>query len=115
MSAPIEMECPNCERSLKVPPAVFGKKIKCKHCNHAFVVQDPNAKPTRPAKPTESGAKPPAAPAPAANKPFMDDDDDDGPKKIEVITEGDEIAALPALCQGARTARRHRLHSLRLQ
>jgi hypothetical protein len=88
MSAPIEMECPNCKRSLRVPPAVFGKKIKCKHCNHAFVVQDPSA------KPPSSGAKPPAAPAPA-NKPFMDDDDDEGPKKIEVITEGDDIPRCP--------------------
>lgn len=85
MSAPIEMHCPNCKRSLKVPPAVFGKKIKCKHCNHAFVVQDPSAKP-----PT-SGAKP----APAPNKPFMDDDDDDGPKKIEVIIEDDDIPRCP--------------------
>ena len=74
------MNCPNCKRALKMPPAVFGKKIKCKHCNAAFVVKGP----------PDSGAKPAAPPAPAAaaKKPF-DDDDDDGPANIEVIKEDD--------------------------
>ncbi len=49
MSSPVVIACPNCDKALKVPPAVFGKKIKCKHCQHAFVVQDPDA-PARPAK-----------------------------------------------------------------
>jgi hypothetical protein len=94
MSSAVEMKCPNCEKALRVPPAVFGKKIKCKHCGHAFVVRDPEEEPAKPAKPTKPGAKPaapapppPPAPAPAKKSPF--DDDDDGPLKIEVVQESD--------------------------
>ena len=102
MSSPVVIECPNCNKSLKVPPAVFGKKIKCKHCQHAFVVQDPD-EPARPAKgakpaPRPASPPPPPAPAPAKKNPY-DDDDDDG-RKIEVISEGDEVAR-------CRTARRN--------
>jgi len=102
MASPVQMECPNCEAALKVPPAVFGKKIKCKHCGHAFVVQDPDdeprkpAKPQKPAKPTKSEAKPakpaspppPPTPAPAKKSEFADDEDE-GPSNIEVIHESD--------------------------
>jgi hypothetical protein len=97
MSSPVELPCPNCEESLKIPPAVFGKKIKCKHCGHAFVVQDPNAKPpaksAKPAKPPKPDVKPPQAspppPAPPAEpkKPNWDDDDDN--MKVELIQEED--------------------------
>ena len=83
MSSPIEMKCPKCAKALRIPPSVFGKKIKCKHCEHAFVVQPP-----------ESGAKPSSAPA-AAGRPFLDDDDDDGPSRIEVMREGDDIPRCP--------------------
>jgi uncharacterized paraquat-inducible protein A len=92
MSSPVVIACPNCDKPLKVPPAVFGKKIKCKLCQHAFVVQDPDA-PARPAK----GAKPPpkpASPPPPPAKNRFDDDDDDG-RQIEVISEGDEVARCP--------------------
>jgi hypothetical protein len=83
MSSPIEMKCPNCAKVLRIPPAVLGKKIKCKHCDHAFVVADPNAGPAK------GGAAPPPG------KPPFIDDDDDGPAKIEVIAEGDEIPRCP--------------------
>ena len=94
MTAPIEMKCPNCEKVLKVPPAVFGKRIKCRHCSHAFVVPDPAAKAAR------AAAKPqPAGPAPPpAKSPFLDDDDE-GPAKIEVISEGDEDPRCPHCAQ----------------
>jgi hypothetical protein len=86
MSSPIDMKCPNCKKVLRIPPAVFGKKIKCKHCEHAFVVSDPNA------HPSQGLAATPPAPGRA---PFMDDDDDEGPSKIEVISEGDEVPRCP--------------------
>jgi hypothetical protein len=92
MSSPVDLKCPNCAKVLRVPPAVFGKKIKCKHCQHAFVVEDPAAKPARSAPKT--GASGDAAPRP----PFLDDDDD-GPVKIEVITDGDEIPRCPHCAQ----------------
>src|SRR5262245_14554709 len=80
MSSAVQMDCPNCEKSLKIPPAVFGKKIKCKHCGHAFVVQDPDAKPAKPAAPA-------SPPPPPTKKPY--DDDDDGPSNIGVVEESD--------------------------
>jgi ribosomal protein L37E len=94
MSSPVEMECPNCAKALKVPPAVFGKKIKCRHCGHAFVVQDPAAAGKSGAKPA---APPPAVAAPAKHNPFADDEDE-GPAKIEVIRE-DDTARCPHCAQ----------------
>lgn len=95
MSSPVLIECPNCDKSLKVPPSVFGKKIKCKHCEHAFVVKDPDApaRPTKAAKPAPKPASPPPPPPPAKKNPFEDDDDDG--RQIEVISEGDEVPRCP--------------------
>ena len=94
MPAPIEMNCPDCEEPLRIPSAVFGKKIKCKHCGHAFVVQDPDSKRTaksaKPLKPTKSGVKKPESapspPPPEAKKPLWEDDDG---IDIEVVHEED--------------------------
>src|SRR5690242_88657 len=79
MSSVVDVSCPNCDKTLKVSPAFFGKRVKCKSCEHAFVVQDPAAAP-----------RPPPAPP---KRPF--DDDDEGPDKIEVISEGDDIPRCP--------------------
>jgi hypothetical protein len=103
MSSPVEMLCPECEEPLKIPPAVFGKKIKCKYCSHAFVVQDPNpAKPAKPAKPgakatkaAKADDKPAAAspPPPPEAKKSTDWDDDDA-QNVELIEEED-VARCP--------------------
>jgi hypothetical protein len=93
MSSPVVIECPNCDKALKVPPSVFGKKIQCKHCQHAFVVQDPDA-PARPAKATKPAPKPVSPPPPPAKKNLYDDDEDDG-RQIEVIDEGDDVPRCP--------------------
>ena len=68
MSSPIDMKCPNCEKVLKVPPAVFGKKIKCKHCEHAFVVHGPGRRAGREARREAGRQRPPARRPPAAKK-----------------------------------------------
>jgi hypothetical protein len=104
--ATVEIQCPECENPLKVPESVFGKKIKCKQCEHAFVVQDPNAKAVKPSKPGGAGVKvkkeeePKPEPKPeAAAGPykFQDDDDDDGasPNPIGVVDGGEDIARCP--------------------
>ena len=102
----IEIPCPACEKVLKVPESVFGKKIKCKYCGEPIRVDDldtledelddeeerPKKKSGKPAvkaskpggavKPKKEEPKPepkkeePAAPAPTYN--FADDDEGDG-------------------------------------
>jgi hypothetical protein len=101
MPASVEISCPNCDESLKIPPAVFGKKIKCKHCEHAFVVQDPDAKlkakPAKTAKPPKS-AKPAAKPAEPSPPPEQSKkskwDEEENARDIEFITEED-VARCP--------------------
>lgn len=73
MASVVEMQCPECDEPLKIPPSVFGKKIKCKFCQHVFVVKDPNpaakTKPAKPNKPGKAAGKPPAASAPPPSPP----------------------------------------------
>ena len=95
MSSTVDVACPNCKKTLKIPPTIFGKKVKCKYCEHAFVVRDPDEDgdedaAAKPAKPSKPGAKPAAKPAASAvttasgccrrsaatTSPFLDDDDD---------------------------------------
>jgi ribosomal protein L37E len=112
MPSVVEIPCPECEKTLKVPETVFGKKIKCKYCGHAFVVEDPaeggQKKPTKPGvkpskpggaavKPKKEEPKPESKPAePAAPYKFQDDDDDEGakPNPLGLIAE-DEVARCP--------------------
>jgi hypothetical protein len=121
MASVIEIACPNCDKPLKVPDTVFGKKIKCKYCEQAFVVRDPDAderprgKPAvKPSKPGGAGVrakKPPAdpqkaevkkeepkkeEPKPASTYKFEDDDDDGAkPTPLQVIDEGVDIPRCP--------------------
>jgi DNA-directed RNA polymerase subunit RPC12/RpoP len=97
MASLVEVLCPHCEQNLKVPPAVFGKKVRCKHCELPFVAEDPATKPAPKPKGPKPAAK--AAPAkpkkvikaeavePAAKSPFLDEDE--GVQKVEVIKEDD--------------------------
>ena len=99
--------CPECDEPLKVPESVFGKKIKCKHCEHAFVAKDPDAgqkkaavKPSKPgpaAPVKKEPPKPEPEPKPDAAAPykFQDDEDEDAmgakPKPLGVIADGEDI------------------------
>jgi DNA-directed RNA polymerase subunit RPC12/RpoP len=59
--ATIAITCPKCEKQIKAPAELAGKKIRCKECQHVFVVTAPAAqKPAKGAKTKE------AAPAKAA-------------------------------------------------
>ena len=102
MASLVEVLCPHCEQNLKVPPAVFGKKVRCKHCELAFVAEDPATKPApkpKATKPPAKGAPPKPkkvikaeAVEPAAKSPFLDDDE--GVQKVEVVKEED-VARCP--------------------
>ncbi len=59
---PIELRCPGCSRSLRVPEKVQGKRIRCPKCGHVFIVETSASKETSPTPP------PPARPAPKPAK-----------------------------------------------
>jgi len=114
MPSVVEIPCPECEKALKVPETVFGKKIKCKYCSHAFVVKDPSEEEKKPTKPGVKPSKPGGAavkpkkqepkPEPKKEEPkpadapykFQDDDDDEGakPNPLGLIAE-DDVARCP--------------------
>jgi DNA-directed RNA polymerase subunit RPC12/RpoP len=75
MAATIAITCPKCEKQIKGPADLAGKKIRCKECQHIFVVKvgaggrapEKGGKAVK----TASGKK-----GAAAAKPAMDDDED---------------------------------------
>lgn len=89
MSTTAAITCPNCENSLNVPSQYFGKKIKCKHCEHAFVAKDPGEQPAK-AKTKPAAASPPP---PSEMKPTWDEEDEAAAggmaKPLGVIEEAD--------------------------
>lgn len=124
MASVVETPCPSCEKVLKVPESVFGKKIKCKHCSHAFVVPDPNAEgddeaPKKAVKPSKPGGavkakkekEEPKKEAPKKEEPKKeepkpaggyglakdDDDDDDSakPNPMALVDEGEDVPRCP--------------------
>lgn len=43
MASTITISCPKCEKQIKAPAELVGKKIKCKECLYVFVVKAPPA------------------------------------------------------------------------
>lgn len=102
--------CPNCQKTIDVPAAAAGKKIRCKGCQQVFAVpgdEPPKvarpaaAKPAKPAvaKPAAASPPPPPPPPPVPDAnapiPFADDDDEDDspgakPKPYLVTKDEDE-------------------------
>jgi hypothetical protein len=75
MANAIILVCPECQKEMKAPAEVEGKKVRCKGCEHVFVARAGQS-PARaaPAKPPQNkaakGKSPPAksaAPPPAAS------------------------------------------------
>lgn len=99
MPATLDVSCPNCDKPLKVPAELEGKKVKCKGCEEVFVIKAPKAKTAAPSKKAPA-AKKPAPETPKAEEkppekpksPFLDEDDDDdgqAPKPMAVVKEDD--------------------------
>lgn len=78
MSAPLTVSCPNCQATLRVPPALAGKKIRCKKCETVLAVQAPAPADVPPPVPDDApiGFKddPPA--------PHADDEENDNPYAV---------------------------------
>ncbi len=96
----LDVKCPTCGKTLKVPATLVGKKVKCKGCDTAFAVTAPAAKPTAKsvgaalAAGAKAGAKPAPPPEPEKPKsPFLDDEDEVDEqgrvKAMGVISESD--------------------------
>jgi DNA-directed RNA polymerase subunit RPC12/RpoP len=87
--ATIAITCPKCEKQIKAPAELAGKKIRCKECQEVFVVRADDdasavkgAKPGKSAKskdqaPAKGGKAKEPAPAPAA---ATGDEESDGTK-----------------------------------
>jgi len=66
----IAISCPECKRPIKAPAGAVGKKMRCKGCEHVFIIQapataggvtaKPAAQPTKAGKPGVKPGKPPA-------------------------------------------------------
>jgi hypothetical protein len=55
MAETITIICPSCEKSIKAPEDVVGKKIRCKGCGETFTAKPPKApKAAKPAKKSEA-------------------------------------------------------------
>ncbi|HVK12882.1 MAG TPA: hypothetical protein VM597_29285, partial [Gemmataceae bacterium] len=57
---PARILCPQCETAFAYSPALLGKTVKCRQCQHTFVVDSP---PAETAPPAEKSAGPPPLPA----------------------------------------------------
>src|SRR5262249_24710032 len=40
---PVTLSCPSCDRKLRVPEDLLGKRVKCPNCRNAIAAEDPNA------------------------------------------------------------------------
>jgi chromosome segregation ATPase len=52
----IELQCPNCQRGLRVRTTYVGKHVRCKQCQHTFPVQAPASRPATAERPVPAPA-----------------------------------------------------------
>src|SRR5947209_4244273 len=93
----IVISCPECDKKIKAPADAVGKKIRCKSCDHVFVIKAPgkaSAKVPGPIKPAAPSGKPPKAEKPAKptsppkpSKPTDEDDEDANPYGLAEVDE----------------------------
>jgi hypothetical protein len=81
MASTVTITCPECDKTLRAPSEVLGKKIRCKGCGATFSAraaadEDDDAPPPRPKKAPAAKAVP-ARPKNDKPKAKADDDDDD--------------------------------------
>jgi hypothetical protein len=70
-AAAIRTECPTCNRRLKIPPELSGRRVRCRHCGALFDF------PARsPARPADETAEADLAPTESRRRGENDSDDD---------------------------------------
>ncbi len=92
MAATILIVCPECDKEIKAPENVLGKKVRCKSCQATFVANKAKKSKGPPAKSSKSSAGKSAKPSSgksASGKPdkraVEDDDDHDDPNPYGMI------------------------------
>jgi phage FluMu protein Com len=94
---PFTIACSKCQKTLMVPDAAVGKKVRCPACKEIVAVPAPpqeaapDAVTATPAPPTPAKSKP-AAPAPWDNDERIENDEDDAPKKKSKKQDEDAFA-----------------------
>ncbi len=131
MAEAITIACPECEKKITAPAAAVGKKIRCKGCEHVFVVKAPAGLKAAAKAPTGKPAagkaveakKKPAPDAKAAKpKPAADDGEDDSkpygvtsvdtaPRCPECASEMESEEAIICLVCGYNTRTRIRVET----
>jgi DNA-directed RNA polymerase subunit RPC12/RpoP len=81
MAEAITIVCPECAKKITAPAEAVGKKIRCKGCQHIFVVKAPATKSTAAKAPAVK--KPPAVKA--KPKPTDVDEEDDTPIGVTAL------------------------------
>ncbi len=97
MATTITVTCPECEKQIKAPPEIVGKKIRCKSCGHTFHAKA-DAGPDEPA-PAEAFKLAPdkeAAKAPAKGKPGPPPEEDEENANPYGVTNLDLTARCPS-------------------
>jgi hypothetical protein len=92
MATTILLICPECNKQIKAPDNVLGKRVRCKFCQAAFVAsKGGGSKPADGKAGKPSAGKSAKAPVgkPAAGKPAksaVGDEDDDNPYKLTDVS-----------------------------
>jgi hypothetical protein len=75
MANTITITCPECDKQMKAPAEVLGKKIRCKNCNATFPARAGAGAGPPPKPPAKAGKAPAAKAKPAKKKPSEEDED----------------------------------------
>lgn len=87
--------CNECEKQIKVPEEMIGKKIRCKECGNVITVKKPNDEPA-PKKKGKGAPKDEEKPAETKSKNRMlEEDDEDGKNPYGLITDDEGVSRCP--------------------
>lgn len=110
----MNISCPECDARITIDESIVGKKIRCKECEHIFVVKAPKSaapKAKAPPPPPNKSKGPPAPPKAKKDSkieglvdeddgtiplaPIKDDDDDDDKNPYSLIQTNDTAPRCP--------------------
>jgi hypothetical protein len=85
MAEAITILCPECDKKITAPATAVGKKVRCKGCDHVFVVKAPAAKAVGGKGPAVKKAAPVAKPKPKPKPTDVDEEEDDAPIGVTAL------------------------------